>query len=401
MSNKMSFPIEFDGSPPSLSRTWNTPQSILSAFITSSHLLCGTSSGSVLIFSLPSLHFLKSMKLHMGGIFSISAYNECLFILTAGRDDKIKIIKNMDKKDSETILTSFLTTLAYSPTHSILAYAEVDKSVHLKYLKNAASTKTLFKAEKKVWLIRISDDSKWLLTSGHEQEFTLTKLTTSEQFKLNQRGGEVAQLEFCFNNSCIISASSKGCLAIWSIETKEMLHRVEAGYSNIKGLTICDSFMIIIIENLVQQWTLTLNFIQSFEFFDPSLAVISSDQQKIIVLENRKIVKLFDLDKLNQDRVWTWPCEQYACFVKHGDLVAYGGNDGIIRAWDTKRQEWRFVICIHKGPLKTLASKGDVLASCSTGLEVKTVNYANVDKSFKISRKFRVLLMSKKKLRLV
>lgn len=397
----MSYRVAVNGSAPSLSPTWNSPQSIFSAFITSSHLLCGTSSGLVLIFSLPSLHFLKSLELHKSGIFSISSSNDCNFILTAGRDDKIKIVKNMNKKDSETILSCPITTLAYCPQHSKLVYADFNKSVHLKSLKNTTTTKTLFRAEKKIWLMRMSDDCAWLLTSGHEEEFILSKLATNEQFKLNARGGEVTQLEFCFNNSCIISANSQGSLVMWSIEEKKMLHRAEAGASSIKSLTICKSFMIIIIENLVLQWTLTLNFIQSFEFFDPGMAVISSDQQKIIVLENRKIVKLVDLEKSNQDRVWTWPSEQETCFVKYGELLAFGGSDGVIRAWDSKRDEWRFVICIHKSPLKSLASKGEVLVSCSTGLEVKTVKYSNIDKNFKISRKMRVLLLSKKKVRLV
>lgn len=377
----------------------NPNVTFLSAYVTRSHLICGTASGSLMIYSLPGLIPSSSLELHSGAIFSIFASSDSSFIITAGRDHKLKAVKNMKLKDSETILDQPITCFAYN--NSVLAYAGLDKFVYLKNTQSHSAAKILQKFPKKICILRLSTDGEWLITSSHEPKFTLVNIISNEQIHLDPEGGEITNLEFCSNNKCIVSTCLQGELILWSIKARQILHKTKAGFSSIQSLSVCENFMIVITNNIVQQWSLTLNLSQKFEFFNPNIALISSDQQQIIVFENRKIIKTVDLEKKINERIWTAPAVTETCRLVKDDLIITGGIDGLIRGWDSKNAEWKFVICTHKQPVKSLASRGEILVSNSIESEVNIVKYSNTDSTFSMSRKMRVLLLSKKKAKLV
>lgn len=373
--------------------------SYLSAFVTRSHLVCGTGKGSVIIYSLPELVPISSLDLHSDAIFGVFASSDCSFILTAGRDHKVKVVKNMKIKDSETILDEPITGFAYNC--SVLAYAGIDKCVYLKNLQSHSGPEVLQRLQKKACNLRLSTDGEWLITLSHEPKFTLTHITSKEQFSLHPGGGELTQAEFCSNNKCIVSACLRGELVLWSLKNKQILHKTEAGFSLIQSLSVCENFMILIINNTVQQWTLTLNLSQKFEFFNPNLALISNNQQQIIVFENRKVIKTVDLEKKINERTWTAPAVTETCRLESEDLIITGGDDGLIRGWDLKNTQWKFVIHAHKHPVRSLASKGGILVSNSVGSEVKVMKHTNPGASFNMNRRMRMLLLSKKRAKLV
>ena len=369
---------------------------ICSAYLTSSALLVGSTGGELVVFSALTLNKLGSLKIHENAIIGIGSPESHEYAVTAGRDNKIVLTKGFWPKDTQVLalIDSGLLSFSFSPITCCFAYVTKDSYLITHNIKTTLRYE--YEMRLKVSSVTISNLSHFAAMIGENSGLLFTETSLNGKIRHVVKKDCVIHTVFTSDDTYLFLSTLQGDLIKLCCKTLEIVKRSKIFSSQINQFSLGSNFIYVISREFIKKVNFDLKIQQISTYFKPKIVLVTQDQRALIVIENWNLIKLIDINTKIQLKAWAEP-GQAICTVEKNDFYITASKDYLVRVWNICKNELFYVFSHYKATMKSLSLKGTILIAKNTNKEFHIVDLSNNKVQKKLSIKYILVLLNRKK----
>lgn len=383
--------------PEALNSQLNPSQILIcSAYLTSSALLAGSTSGELLVFSAQTLQKLGSLKIHENAIIGIGSPESHEYAVTAGRDNKIILTKGFWPKDTQVLawVDSGLLSFSFSPITCCFAYVTKDSYLITHNMKTTLRYECQMPL--KVSSVTISNLSHFTAMIGKKSGLLFTENSLNGKIRHVVKKDCVIHTVFTSDDTYLFLSTYEGDLIKLCCKTLEIVKRNTVFNSQICQFSLGNNFIYVISREFMKKVSFDLKVQQVSTYFKPKIVLVTQDQRALILIENWNLIKLIDIKSQIQLKGWTEP-GQVICSVKKNGFYVTASKDLLVRVLGPCEKELIYVFSHYRTTIKSLSLKGTLLIAKDKLKEFHFVDLGNNKVQKKLSIKYILTLINRRK----
>lgn len=368
-------------------------------------LACGTWSGSIDIWAFPEGQSLYSLPGHNGKVTCITLTPNSEWLITGGEDNSILMWKGPKFRAERIMLSHFnsVVSISLSPDLTLLASGSTDKTLKIWDLIDQKILKSL-KRRKAVTSLAFSHDTKFLVAASADHAIRLYNIL--EDYKeavLTGHTDIVSMVLISSDNKFIVSSGHDSLIIVWDLENLSQLYQLQGLRSPLLGFTIDPNGRYLYsFSSYASKWNLdTRKCEYSLNNSNASSIALSSDNKKLVTVEEGKVIKVFDVEKQKEIGAIGGHSFEVTCMCMDKEFLVTGGQDGTVRVWNLKTKIQECVFLGHSSWITSVKSSNGLVFTTSKDKTFRVWDIETRQELVKFNRPLLLFLRFTKKISLV